>query len=281
MKSILIIGPGKLGTSLYRALSESGCYNARLAGPAEFKIDKKTAENYTPEIDGESIAKAEIIFITVPDDNITQVKDELLKFNLSGRVVLHTSGASSSGLLAGLKEKDAFIGSFHPVQTFSRPFLPKEIWEDTICSYEGNDQGKGFLQDMCTKLKARLIFVNERQKTAVHLAAVISANYFTGLLAWAENILKDENIDNSYIKDIIYPISRQVLSNYRNNETKDILSGPVLRGDIRTIQKHLDFLESKEQPEKDLYKALAEQLITNDEFKIQRRQELINLLNEK
>lgn len=256
-----------------------------LAGPADFIEDQSSDElqktNYSPGLEIEIIAKSEIIFITVPDDNIILVKNELLKFDISGRIIIHTSGASASSLLADLKKKDAFIGSFHPVQTFSRPFQPKEIWENTVCSYEGDEQGKKAVQALCTELKARLICVTDRQKTAVHLAAVVSANYFTGLLAWAESILKDEDIDSGFIKDIIYPISSQVLANYRSGDVKDILSGPLLRGDVQTIRKHLDFLDPKDQAEKKLYKALAELLIHYEDFNIQRRPELINLLKEK
>ncbi len=282
MKSILIIGPGKLGTSLYRALSESGGFHISLAGPAAFKMDdaaqKHLGKNYSAGYDAESAAKSDIIFITVPDGSITHVKDKLLGPDLSGRIILHTSGASSSDILADLKGQGALTGSFHPIQTFNRPFISKEIWENTVCSYEGDEQGKDFLQGLCGKLKARLLVVNKRQKLALHLAAVISANYLAGLLAWAENILLEEGVDKNYFKDIIYPISSQVMANYQSGETKDILSGPVLRGDIQTIQKHLDFLETKTPPDKNLYKALAELLLNNDEFNIQNRQELLDLL---
>jgi len=284
MPNILIVGPGKLGSSLFRAYLELGYTSVFLIGrnAGSFGEEKRhyPEDSYRYRLTKEDVRSAGHIFLTVPDDQLSAAVSELYRFDLNGKVVIHTSGALPASSLQRLKEKGAALGSFHPMQTFSRRFLPSEIWRNVICSYQGAKQGLALVEKFCIKMNLRLILVTEKQKLALHLAAVVASNFDVALLSWAGNILQQEHLQQLPIKEIIYPIAKQTLENYRQKDVNTILSGPVLRGDLGTIQKHIEYLKENNPDEARLYARLSHWLAGQEIFNIQRRQELLDLLKE-
>lgn len=282
-QTLLIIGPGRLGTSLFRAMRQHGIAGPLLIGkkdaPAPPEMSKRDARFYRQGLQQADVDRAGFVFVAVPDDKTGSVAAQLASFGLSGKAVVHTSGALSAEVLRRLLSNRAFCGSFHPMQSFNRRWLNADVWKNIVCSYEGDEQGKAFLATLCQKLGAKLLVVNEKQKLALHLAAVVAANYQTGLLAWAEKILQREGLEGELLKNMIAPLSMQVQNNYEAGPLKDVLSGPVLRGDLQTIEKHLKYLKEKNSSsEIRLYKEMARFLAEQEIFDVQRRQEILKLL---
>jgi len=284
MPNILIVGPGKLGSSLFRAFLELGYSSVFLVGHGAGSFGKEKRSypkgSYKYRLTNEEVRRAGLIFFTVPDDRLSVAVSELYRFDLSRKVVIHTSGALPASSMEKLKEKGAALGSFHPMQTFSRRFLPLGIWHNIICSYQGAEQGRQLVEAFCRKMHLRLLVVTEKQKLALHLAAVVASNFDVALLSWAESILGQEHLESFSPKEIIYPIAKQTLENYRQNNVTAILSGPVLRGDMGTIQKHIAYLKEKNPDQARLYARLSRWLAGRESFDIRRRQELLDLLDE-
>ncbi len=256
MTHILIIGAGRLGSSLYRALQSIGYQKVTLAGREERKAETAPVYRFEPAL----AEKSDWLFLAVPDDQIKPLAEQLAGLDLTGRHVVHTSGFRSSADLEPAREAGAYIGSWHPVQTFSRRFLEPSVWRGITCSYEGDPQNVDFLREMCNRLDCRLQTVIAAQKQALHLAATIAANFTTALLSWAEQILTDRQIDRRQAAEFLLPMVNRVAENFRLKPGAEILTGPAKRGDLETLRGHLNLLPPEER---ELYRTLTDWIAHN------------------
>ena len=277
MKTILIIGCGKLGSSLYRALTAGNTYQVRITDQnPEAAALPAAREGFVSSLSSEIVQSADIIFIAVPDGAIEQVVAELSRYALQQAIVVHTSGSRPPSVLQPLQSAGAFTGSLHPLQTFPRPFQPPQSWQSIFCTFAGATQAEQELHGLCQTLQARLVPVTSRQKQTLHCAAVFAANYSVALFAAAESLLTSEHLDTK----LLQPLIRQVQRNFANRSAFDILSGPLQRGDLQTIEEHLRLLaEPAFQAEHDLYVALARYLLSKKEFRTEQAEQLKALLS--
>ena len=250
-KNILFIGAGKLGTTLANALSEKG-FTIPFFYSKEFPDDKKDClpnTRFINELNKENFNNIEIIIITVPDEKIEQVVERLESYDINwvGKIVMHSSGCLSSIELNALKLKEAWVGSIHPMQTFDKHFLPKTLFENIFFSVEGDNQIIDFIEKIAELLNAKVIKLKPEDKMLYHIAAVASSNFFVALLDYVNELYKRMNFDENKIKDLILPIVNQTLNNFKNNESKNILTGPLKRGDLNTVEKHVKYLKENQK----------------------------------
>ncbi len=282
MINVLIIGAGKLGASLFRAFESLGDLQTFLHDMRPFrdiKSDWIKPSQFYQELDQSSVRSASIIVIAVEDGQIPEVSKKLALFTLDGKIVLHTSGALNSEVLRNLEKRGALTGSLHPMQTFPVPFLAPSIWENTVCSFEGHPRVLQALKPVFEKLGAKILPVNIAQKILIHICGVIVSNYVVGLLAWAEGLLADQDFDSRDIRDIFYPLIHKTVENYQMHPVENILSGPLQRGDVETILKHLDYLnKNAKAKDLELYRNLAQCIVANDKLNIKNRNHLSEII---
>ncbi len=279
MKSILIIGCGKLGSSLYRALKVSNTYRIRITDQNPVAADMlEDPVDFITTYSAEMIRATDIIFITVPDKAIPRVVTKLSRFSLRQTIVVHTSGNTPVSLLNPLRSAGALSGSLHPLQTFSQPLLPPETWHSVFCTFSGAPEAENVLRTLCKTVQAKLVPVSSRQKQTLHCAAVFAANYSVALFAAAETLLRREGLDTQ----LLQPLIRQVQRNFTGQSAFDILSGPLQRGDLQTIEAHLQLLDQPAfKAEYDLYVAMARYLLSKKEFRPEQAGQISALLSKK
>ncbi len=284
MGNILIIGLGKLGSSLSRFLIESR--NVSVAAVDKTPFDKAwpnflPQDHYFSVLNNEVVQNANGIFISVPDDQIPTAIDTLSSFELQDKFVVHTSGLVNADVLQPLQKRGALIGSLHPLQTFNKKFLPANVWHSITCTFQGDLRLLTILNGLFAPAKARFVQVNGRQKMAVHLAAVVAANFQIALYAWAQQILSNAGLKNITASQLLGPLALKVAKNFTENPLNEILSGPLQRGDLQTILEHLNFLRQQNDASSiQLYKMLALKLLQNSDFPIEKRDELMRLFND-
>ncbi len=281
MKNILIIGCGRLGSALYRMLKAQGSLQVKIYDTAGFNKHDKAylpEEDFYFELNETIIRPAELLIISVPDDHISGAAHVLLPYNLDGKIILHTSGLHSSEILRILEEKGALTGSLHPVQTFSSRFSDTAVWKNTWCTFEGSARAASITEALCSEAGARFLRVNAVQKKALHTAAVFAANFSAALFASAEKILNEAHLD----KQLVIPLIQKMQKNFKQNPAHNILSGPLQRGDSETIKTHLAFLsENGFKSEEQLYRNLAEYLLSDPGFNIPEQDILKKVLKQK
>ncbi len=281
-KKILIIGAGNVGTSLYRALSDKLPGKIHLFGKQDYSHQDKRfilKEDYTNFLNPEIVNPVESIIICVQDDRIKESTRSILLFRLTDKNIFHTSGAKEAAELDHLKSRGAHVASIHPMQSFAHKYAAPEKWRDIILAFQGNEICFPAAKEIADNLKSKIISIDEEQKIGLHVAGVMAANYVVAILSVAENILVQAGLDGISKNDILQPLLQGVVDNYKDHPAEDILSGPVKRGDINVLRRHIQYLRIHKSKDADLYLTLAKVLLNNPKFQIPGRAKLEEILD--
>lgn len=256
-----LIGAGRLGMNIAFSLS----------GLNTIRFDYICNTSYTSALQScevlgfglpvgtiKELPQSDVTWITCNDDSISQVVYDLgLLQNLKrGSFVIHCSGVLSSSILEPLRAQGCYVASFHPPKSFQAGKPEKNAFADLVCIVEGDQPACQWLQSTFTQLGAQLLTIEPNEKPAYHAAAVIASNYLVTLAHHSQQLLLQTGLHESEAKKIISQLMQSSLINLQQKEhIPEALTGPLARGDLRTISKHLQAIKSKEI--NDLYKSMA------------------------
>jgi predicted short-subunit dehydrogenase-like oxidoreductase (DUF2520 family) len=259
MMKIGIIGAGKVGTSLAFVLKKKGFHIVAVSDTAETSL--KTAERYLGEDvfythnNMDVVGAADTIAITTQDRIIQEVAAEInaKAERLDRKLIFHTSGADPSSVLKPLDKKGAFLGSFHPLQTFPDIESAIGVLQDTCMFVEGDKDAIPILRHLGDHIGAKVYVIAGKDKVLYHLSAVFVCNLLSALFYSGKGLMEKINIDF----EPFLPIIRATLKNIENKGPLAALTGPIVRGDVKTVKAHLGAIEDMEL-HKRVYKALSE-----------------------
>jgi predicted short-subunit dehydrogenase-like oxidoreductase (DUF2520 family) len=267
-QKIVIIGAGKIAYSITSALVKSG-YNVQCTISRKLSSAKLLANKFSIPHHADSISKIsdeiDIYFLTVPDGEIKKVAEKLsrLKRDFSKSMCLHFSGVENITSLRTLANKGCGTGSLHIMQTF--PSTKTVELKNSSAALEADDKKVySFLNQLCKKLRLESFRINSDEKVLYHLAGVYSSNFLVGNLFTAFSLFKSKNKKQS---DLFKSTSYATLKNIFELNPAKSLSGPIDRGDIYTIRKHISELDDKIKSSK------------NNQLKLLRKNYLIQSLS--
>ena len=259
---IAIVGCGRVGTALAKFLSETGYRLSGLASKS-FSSAKRLADltgtGHFTEIPWEITKQADIVFLTTPDSAISDICSKIA-FNdgfKKDSVVLHCSGALPSTILSSAKNCGAFIGSMHPMQSFALNEENGSPFHGIIFAVEGDIQALHTAAQITVDLGADYIPIKTEDKTLYHAAAVVASNYLVTLLSLAFRLIEHAGISGSDTWKVLKPLINGTLSNIEKAGIPAALTGPVVRGDIATVKRHIKAIEKKMPELLDLYNTLG------------------------
>jgi predicted short-subunit dehydrogenase-like oxidoreductase (DUF2520 family) len=250
---VAIVGAGNVGTVLGRVLVEEGGRitavvsrsrsSARSA--ASFLRCRTHADALTaipPETD--------IVFITTPHDAVAGVAATLarlegLEFGRMG--VCHASGMLTASVLEPLEERGAAVFSFHPLQTFPRGFPPRRIVPLARGIWYGADgppAGLRMARRLARTLRGRVIEVPPEFRELYHATCVVASNHLTVLLSVVQEMYGGVRGGERPHLDPFRPIIEATILNAFAASPASALSGPVARGGVETVAKHLEALRA-------------------------------------
>jgi predicted short-subunit dehydrogenase-like oxidoreductase (DUF2520 family) len=259
---IAIVGCGRVGTALAKFLSEAGYKISGLASKS-FSSAKRLADltgtgRFT-KIPWEITKEADIVFLTTPDSAISDTCSDIA-FNdgfKRNSLVLHCSGALPSTILSSAKSCGAFIGSMHPMQSFALNEGNGSPFHGIIFSVEGDVQALHIAEKIAVDLGADCIPINTEDKTLYHAAAVVASNYLVTLLSLAFRLFEHSSISGRDTWKVLKPLIEGTLSNIEKAGIPAALTGPIARGDIETVERHIEAIGKKSPELLDLYNALG------------------------
>jgi predicted short-subunit dehydrogenase-like oxidoreductase (DUF2520 family) len=246
MPKIGFIGAGIVGTALAVLLNRIGyrveCVSSRT---------RKSAKNLARMVEGCNIMDtnqdvadvADFVFITTPDDVIPRVVSRV-KWRKRQNVV-HCSGADSVDILEPAKKAGARTGGFHPLQTFAGIDQAIENIPGSTFAIEADEPLLTTLKDMATALGGQWIELKSRDKVAYHAAAVFACNYLVTLVKLSTDLWETFHIPPEKATGALLPLLRGTLNNIETLGIPQCLTGPIARGDIGTISKHIQTLRKK------------------------------------
>jgi predicted short-subunit dehydrogenase-like oxidoreductase (DUF2520 family) len=249
LQKISIVGAGKVGRTLARVLRHAGY---QIGAVVSRKLENAKAATAfigagTPETDVlKALDTSFVHFITVTDPTIPSIVKEFDSkgpASLAGHYFYHTSGAISSTALAPLQKKGAEIGSIHPLQVFAHPDKAIETLPGIYYAIEGTDKAMELAVQVVDRLQGKLLLIPTGRKVLYHVAGVFAANYLTVLVELAMSIMEEigESPEDAY--QALLPLMVGALENIEEFGTDAALTGPISRGDIETIQTHIDALK--------------------------------------
>lgn len=259
MQAVAIIGPGRVGTALFLALS--GRYELLgVAGGSRASQElflRRTGRAVSPS----SLAlclQADLVFLTVPDRAVAPLAAELGAAGAfhAGQIVAHTAGALPSAVLSPASDSGAELLAFHPMQSFAEPERGPDLFQGVTCSIEGTPRAREVGAELAQALRMRPWQVEARHKPRLHAACSLASNALVALLSVAATTAAaaDGPKERQEALAALLPLCQGSLENLLRLGLPLALTGPVERGDAATVQKHLDLLAGAAD---DVYRALG------------------------
>lgn len=257
--TVSIVGAGNLGTALALALREAGYRISSVIAGGEEKsltrarrLAKKIGSKATV---GVAEVNARILWLCVPDGAIARVAASMAdRFQGRGKVALHSSGALSSDELEPLRRKGVAVASVHPLMTFvqrSRPTLAGVSF-----AVEGDAIAVRVARGIVRHLGGEPFTIRKQDKSAYHALGTFASPLLTSLLATTESVASLAGMTSRAARRRMLPILLQTVRNYGSLGPARGFSGPIIRGDVETVRRHLEVLHSVPVP-RQVYLALV------------------------
>ncbi len=265
MTAFSIVGAGRLGTSLGAALTKKGWGLKVIADrdPAAAREARKIIGRGTATSDiGKAARGARVVFICVPDDSLEAVAKKLARPGPSwaGRSVLHTSGLHSAAVLDPLRKKGARAASLHPVQAFPERGAGLRSFRGIFWGLEGDADAVRAGRDVVRALGGRALVLREEGKPLYHAACSLASSGLVSLEATAAELLREAGVRRKTAMAVLLPLVQGTLQSVKELGLEKALTGPVARGDIETVRRHLEALKSRPR-EEETYRALGKQAL--------------------
>ena len=240
------IGAGRAATALALGLQEQGYCIAAVSSRTP-----SSAESLAGRIDGcayytdlQSVADTcDLVFITTPDSAIESVARQLQW--RAGAWVAHCSGAESTDILEAAREQGALVGSFHPMQTFPGTENAAASLLGIAYAVEGPPPLADALKEMAHALGGWPVEIDPQDRALYHLSGFLACGAVVALMAQASELWKVMGYSREEGQEVLLPILRSTVDSLETRGIPAALTGPISRGDISTVIKHLDALESR------------------------------------
>lgn len=246
---VAIVGAGKVGQVLGRILYENGvpitCVVSRTAKSAAAGGRFLGCKNVSTDLAAIPSA-TNLVFISTPHSAVHDVARSLAleqKLRFRGLSVCHASGMFTAEALLPLKKRGATVFSFHPLQTFPRDFPCRDILPSARGIFFGVDGSPRALRrarQLAKLLEGYVFPVPPDKRVLYHAACVVASNHVTVLLWLLQGLCRSLGPYGSRSLAPFRPIIGTTIQNVLRASPARALSGPVARGGIDTVARHLE-----------------------------------------
>jgi len=262
MKTLTIIGAGRVGQTLSRLWARNGVFeihevvNRSLESGSAAVAFMGAGRAFSTLAE---MSPADVFMITAPDTHIVACCHALAQSHLlqQGSIVFHCSGALPSSDLAPARAQGAFVGSAHPVKSFADPEVSVSTFAHTFCGMEGDDEALAVLGNALEAIGGRPFKIDPEFKTIYHAGAVIVCNYLTALLEWGVQAYMKAGLERVAARQVIEPMVRDTVENIFQTDTVQALTGPIARGDHEIVAQQLRTMSQWEARFGRLYRDLG------------------------
>jgi predicted short-subunit dehydrogenase-like oxidoreductase (DUF2520 family) len=264
--TVSIVGPGNLGTALALTLPSAG-YVVKFIATRPKSITSRETKGLARRVQARLVAlgqgplDSDLVWITVPDDAIVATALRLAPTqDWQGKIVFHSSGALSSDDLAPLRKQGAKVASVHPGMTFVRGPAPQ--MRGVAFALEGDVAAVRVAKRIVEDMGGTTHMIKKRNKVLYHAFGSFASPLVIALMASLERVAQAAGIRSDDVKAMMVPLLVQTLRNYLQHDAASAFSGPLVRGDVATVRRHLE--ELKAVPEaRAVYIALANAAVKN------------------
>jgi predicted short-subunit dehydrogenase-like oxidoreductase (DUF2520 family) len=257
-----IVGAGAVGTALGVALARAGWPVVAVASrdPGRRARFVELVGGVRAFAEAQAVLdEVELVILCVPDDALAAVAGSLRLY--SGQAIVHTSGAVGPEVLEPARAAGTQAGTFHPLVAFTEVERSVEALRGATVAIEADPDLASLLAEMAEALGAVPVRLPPGSQAAYHAAAVLAAGGLVGLLDGIVELGRVAGLDEAGSIAVYGRLAEQTLANVRAIGLDAALTGPIVRGDVGTLRRHLDALRRHAPAVVPLYRALAEREI--------------------
>jgi len=253
-----IVGAGRVGAVLGAALRRAG--HDVIAVSAVSDLSRLRAEALLPGVPirsvPEVISDADLVLLSVPDDVLPGLVAGLVDTGTihAGQFVAHPSGRYGIDVLAPVTRVGAIPLALHPVMTFTGTSVDLARLDDCPFGVTSADSVRPVAEALVVEMGGEPVWVPEEARSLYHAAVVFGANYLMTVVLQSLDLLRDAGIAEP--QRLMGPLLSASLDNaLRHGDSA--LTGPVARGDARTVGDHLERMRDLPPVVTETYRALA------------------------
>jgi predicted short-subunit dehydrogenase-like oxidoreductase (DUF2520 family) len=247
---VVIIGTGNAATVFGRLMMSKGHTISQVYGRDILKAEALAEQlKATPKADISTLSKnADVYLIAVADKAVAEIATQL---DVNDHLVLHTTASLSKNVL---KEISRSYGVLYPLQTLRKQM---DITTPIPLLVDGNTEEVVLqIEQFAATLSDTVVRADDETRVKLHVAAVFSCNFANYMYLQSAEFCKKEGLNFS----LLQPLIEETATRLREFHPSEVFTGPAVRGDMATINKHLSLLEA--YPElHGMYKALTEKIM--------------------
>jgi predicted short-subunit dehydrogenase-like oxidoreductase (DUF2520 family) len=257
-----VIGAGPVATVLAAALRRGGVpvlglwarrpeaarAAAKAAGVAGFS-------SAPPDL----LLESDVVIIAVRDSAIAEVAATICGTGLVTRrhILLHCSGAvAASEVLGAVSGQVGGIGTLHPLRAIADAAAASSGLRGTVFGVEGDAAALEMARQLVAAMGGAALLLEKAQMAAYHAAAAMASNFVVTLIDAAAAALAAAGMPPDQALTALLPLAQGALANVAERGAKQGLTGPIRRGDVATVERHLAALAVR-PPTQELYRALG------------------------
>ncbi|UOX33310.1 DUF2520 domain-containing protein [Flavobacterium sediminilitoris] len=246
MIKVVIIGNGNVAQHLLKVMLKTDevtivqVFARNKNNISHLITENRITSNY------DEIEEADVYIISVSDNAIAEVASNL---PFKNRLVVHTSGTSELSVLDNKNRK----GVFYPLQTFSKSKVV-DFSTIPICLETENESDYKTLEILANLISKKAYAISSEQRKSLHVAAVFVCNFVNHLYQIGNQICNENRVPF----EILQPLIIETANKITELSPKEAQTGPALRNDTKTIEKHIEFLQNSNYQE--LYKLLTQSI---------------------
>lgn len=247
---VVMLGSGNTGTVLCELIVKAGHEIVQVVS-RELEHATSLARSYFAQsgsLSDSSFADADIYIVALADTFLDHIEKVAA---LKDKFIVHTAGAVSINVLKDCSDR---YGVLYPFQSLSKY---RENLPEIPFLVDGNNQEVlHHVLGFAKTLSKTVIEANDAERLKYHVAGVFVNNFTNHLFAIAEIFCQKERIDFK----TLFPLMEETVSRAKQISPFLTQTGPAIRDDIFTLNKHLQALN--DNPElKYLYLKLSESII--------------------
>ncbi len=287
MQTLTFLGYGKTGRALGRRWAQAkvfaiGQVLTRSAESAQAAVAFLGAGQAINDFAG--IEPADAFFLAVPDDALAETARKLAATGMimDGAICWHASGAIPSSVLKPLKDAGAEIASLHPVKSFADPASAAATFRGTPWVIEGMPEACQLLAEASRAIGGVPIQVtmSNRDKAVYHAGTTLASNCLVALAEVAIQCLEQAGFQRQQAIQLLGPLMAGSIQNVTKLGTTEALTGPISRGEIGTVARHLAALEGSKPIVVQSYRLLGQLIVDLARQQENANQDTLNTIQE-
>lgn len=234
-----LVGAGRVARALVIALDRAGLPVVAVGSRQPERLSQSTyPQPCTPQ---QAVDRADLVLLTVADDAIAPVA-AALRWRV-GQAVVHCSGATEVAALDAAAQAGAHTGGFHPLQIFSDPEQAAQRLAGSTAAIEAGPALLPTLQALAAALGMPATVLPPGMRVRYHVAAGYAASFLLPVLQEAVALWASFGVDEADALRALLPLSRGTLEAVEARGVAGAVSGPIARGDLGVVARHLAELD--------------------------------------